>query len=510
MKCQDVLIFLTARIFLSPYCMKAASRCPFHSLFPAEHRSTPVPHFADLRLPPGPEAGRFGRLSSAIRFHRNPIAYLRRAHEQFGPVFAFSDRDPNPVFAIGSEFNKIVLEDTTKFLPVGLGFPAPTNTAQERMSFHLFRLRGEDHAAARKSLSPLFSRSAAKGFYPSMVEIADAELRSWRVNDMIDLQSCCRDLSLQVGAGTLMGMQDRETSHQFGDLIEPWFDASTSLGTKLIPLNVPGTPYRRALKSAERLEKFWIDWLERHPETRSERNQPTALAIVQAPSFPKSKCPFETRHAHLNLIFGAGYDTSTSSLTWTLLLLAQHPDVMYRLREEIVRECGRDVPSLEQLERFDLLSRVLKESLRLLSPVVYTSRRASEDIVLGGFRVPAGTVVTISPFLTHRDARVFPDPSLFDPDRWIGLKPSAHEYLPFLSGPRYCPGSTLAQISLKLMLARIVQRFSVSLAEGSRIDPRVRITLRSRNLIPAILSSPSRMGRRVKLFGSINDLIECG
>jgi cytochrome P450 len=129
---------------------------------------------------------------------------------------------------------------------------------------------------------------------------------------------------------------------------------------------------------------------------------------------------------------------------------------------------------------------VIKESMRLYPPALGIGRRAINDFEVNGYRIPAGTNVFMMQWLTHRDARFFPDPERFDPERWRddpirrGRLPR-FAYFPFGGGPRVCVGAGFAMMEATLLLATIAQRFSFSLPLHSKVTPFFSITLRPKN-----------------------------
>lgn len=129
--------------------------------------------------------------------------------------------------------------------------------------------------------------------------------------------------------------------------------------------------------------------------------------------------------------------------------------------------------------------------MRLLPPVWMVERQSIEDDVLCGYPAKAGTVIGISPWVLHRDARTWPNPEGFDPDRWlpeIEKTRPRYAYLPFGAGPRVCIGAGFAMTEAKVLLALIVRRAKLSLVPGHalKLDPNV--TLRPRGALPMALS----------------------
>src|SRR5262249_10230341 len=182
-------------------------------------------------------------------------------------------------------------------------------------------------------------------------------------------------------------------------------------------------------------------------------------------------------------IFLAGHETTAVTLTWTWMLLARHPTVEKRLHEELDAALGTRPPTMDDLGQLTYMDTVLREALRLYPPAWLIGRRALVDVELGGYLVPAGSIVILSPWVTHRDARFFREPLRLDPERWSGRAEGARQgfsYSPFGGGTRRCIGEPFALMEAKLLLASIAQRWRLRLDPAQRIDVLPRITLRPR------------------------------
>lgn len=166
------------------------------------------------------------------------------------------------------------------------------------------------------------------------------------------------------------------------------------------------------------------------------------------------------------MIFGV-HDTSKTAIAFALYLLAKHPEIQTRVYNElkIFLQPGVDVTE-DDLLHFPYLEAVLKESLRLYTPVPYVARKITSEITTGGFTFPKDAEIIISPFLMARNPKYFKDPLNFDPDRFIGITSPPPGYNPFSIGARKCTGSKVIIRILKVLLARLIMKFKFSLAPG--------------------------------------------
>ena len=150
----------------------------------------------------------------------------------------------------------------------------------------------------------------------------------------------------------------------------------------------------------------------------------------------------------VTLLMVAGHETTAQALTWTLYLVAAHPDCQAQLRVEIDEAFGGDEPAVEACARLPFLSRVITESLRLYPPSPIIDRCADRPLDFDRWTILAGHTVFVSPFVTQRDPRFFADADQFEPDRWATPQEplAAAAYFPFGAGPRRCVGEAFATV----------------------------------------------------------------
>uniref|UniRef100_A0A4W4ETY1 Cholesterol 24-hydroxylase n=1 Tax=Electrophorus electricus TaxID=8005 RepID=A0A4W4ETY1_ELEEL len=181
--------------------------------------------------------------------------------------------------------------------------------------------------------------------------------------------------------------------------------------------------------------------------------------------------------------FIAGQETTASQLSFAIMELGRHPEILKRTKEEVDEVLGtrRDL-LYEDLGKLTYLTQVLKETLRLYPPAVGTSRWIHEDTVISGFKIPAGCSILFSSYITSRMEKFFKDPLKFDPERF---HPDASKpyfsYYPFSLGPRSCLGQTFSQMEAKVVLTKFLQRFDFSLVPGQSFDIKDTGTLRPRS-----------------------------
>lgn len=175
----------------------------------------------------------------------------------------------------------------------------------------------------------------------------------------------------------------------------------------------------------------------------------------------------------VTLLF-AGHETTTMALAWTLFLLAKHPEVQARVREEASRR-----PDDLAAGGLEYTTRAIMEAMRLYPPVWRMTRRAAGEQALGEHLIPADATVIVCQYTTQRDERWWSAPDRFDPDRFAG-KVDNFAYFPFSRGPRTCMGMHLAMLEMQLIVAAIVARYRLELTD-TPVTPKAFFSLRTEN-----------------------------
>ncbi|ONK63138.1 uncharacterized protein A4U43_C07F11800 [Asparagus officinalis] len=189
--------------------------------------------------------------------------------------------------------------------------------------------------------------------------------------------------------------------------------------------------------------------------------------------------------------FFAGHATTSHMLAWTMFLLSINRKWQDKLREEVVRECGTEIPNSENISKLKLVPMALSEALRLYCPVIMTMRQASKDMNLGGIPIPKGMILTIPIPIIHRKKEIWGDNAEeFNPQRFEnGIAKAAkhpNALLAFSIGPRACVGQNFAMMEAKIVIAMILQRFSFSLSPDYKHKPDDMLTLQPQYGLPIV------------------------
>lgn len=353
----------------------------------------------------------------------------------------------------------------------------------------IVRAEGELWRRQRRMMQPLFNPSRLATLTDAMVGAIDKELTrlAWRgpaaVLDMErEMTSTTQRVLLEALFGASISPEDRE---QLGDNMNRALRAlSLQMFLYFLPERFPrpgGQPFRRSLAAIDEVT-FRLLRARRASGVRHD----DFLSLLLGARDEGEGDAMDDRQIRDEIVtmFVAGLDTTANAMTWLWLVLHDHPEVDRRLRAEIRDVIGDRRPVSADLERLTYTKMVLQETMRVYAPVWMFPRSANEDAVIGGYRVPAGSPVILSPYATHHDPAFWPDPERFDPERFsparsVGRPKGA--YFPFGGGPRICLGAGFAMMEAQLITARMVQRFRPSLIPGHRPVPVAASSLKTRD-----------------------------
>jgi cytochrome P450 len=374
----------------------------------------------------------------------------------------------------------------------------------------LLTSEGDFHRRQRRLAQPAFHPQRVAGYGAAMAKIASRTSGEWeKLGDgrRIDAHEEMMRLTLRIVAKTLFDSDVESEVDALGKamniVVKRFIRAVAPWGPLLNRLPLPGN-YR-----FKRARSMLIDTVQRFVAER--RAEPAAVAAGRADllslllqSRDDEEGPGKQGMSDAQLrdetltLFTAGHETTANALTFTWHLLAQNPEAEAKLHEELQCMLGGRLPAIEDLDRLPYTRAVLAESMRLYPPAWAVAREAIADMEVAGRPVAAGTIILMSQWVTHRDARWWPEPEIFDPDRWLPGQP-AHDpdrpryaYFPFGGGPRICIGEAFAWTEGMLALATLAQKWKLRPAlPGRQIALQPTITLRPKSALPMVLQRRS-------------------
>jgi len=244
---------------------------------------------------------------------------------------------------------------------------------------------------------------------------------------------------------------------------------------------------RRARAAARAIKKSMAELI--HQRKSANREVDDLLGRMLAARDPETGNPMSEDKLIDNLatFLLAGHETTASTLTWALYLLALAPEWQERLAQEAREVAGEEPIEAKHIEQLKLTLMVLKEALRLYPPVPILSRIAARDLDLGGHHFTKGTVFIIPIYAIHRHKELWDDPDAFDPHRFDSELQNGRArctFMPFGAGPRICMGASFALIEATTILATLARQFRFRTLPEFEPEPVVRVTFRPRGGMP--------------------------
>ena len=445
---------------------------------------------------------------SLLDFPRDPIACMKRLQAEFGDLAVLEEDGKRLVFVFSPDLNRQVLTDTDAFHSRFFAVRGGRRSAQRRVTSGLLSQNGTDHRESRRAMMDVFTKRMLPQFHETITKLTCDMMESWRNGDVQDLNGEMVRLMLRLTSALLFGIDDVAYSVELGEKIDRWVRWNHEVGMgAMVSSSRFSDGYDSLLGMAEELEVSVREMFRRHRHGNDQRVNILSL-LLQAQA-ADSGMTDEQLVGHVTLLFAAAHLTTAHTLSWTLLLLAQHPQVMEKIRAEMDRDDKSLTPDHSTIESMTCLDQVIRESMRVLPASSYSQRVCVRATQLGPLNLPPMTPVIFSQYITHHRPDLYPDPDRFQPERWDSITPTSYEYLPFGAGARRCIGAPLAMVELRTVLTVMLKKFHFELLPGSIVDGQVVSTmLGPTTTVPTRLLSTTEIPSAVPVAGTIRDLVK--
>jgi enediyne biosynthesis protein E7 len=333
---------------------------------------------------------------------------------------------------------------------------------------------GELWTRQRYMMQPFFHRRVITEFARVIAEANDRFLGRWdelhRRGEPVNVTDEMSELTLDIVLRSILGRDLQRLSHELGGN----------------PFHVVTREPARNLQFAYKfrsLTKLVAGLIRRRRESGEEHFD--YLAMLMSARDKETGEPMGERQLidEIMTLVVAGHETTASGLNWTWYLLSEHPEADAQLAAELRAGPELPQPSLAQVEALPYTQQVVNEALRLYPPGWLLSRRAITPDLLGGYQIPAGSDVLLSPYLLHRHPRFWKEPDAFRPERFApdhAAERPRFAYMPFAAGPRHCIGETFALYEMLVHLYKIARRYRLTRVSSEPIALEAQINLRTR------------------------------
>ena len=435
-----------------------------------------------MMMPAQKVSGPKGKLlfGNYFEFDRDPLNFILRCSQDYGDIVRLKAfnlefyllNHPDLIEEVLVTKNKIFIKDK------GL----KTRSSRRLFGQGLLTSEGDFWLRQRRLSQPAFHKERIAGYGAVMVRDTTRMINQWKNGEVRDIHADMMRLTLGIVAETLFGTDATANAEVVGNALEIVSEQFSSQGgiSQLLDNLFPTPNYLKFEKVVQRLDEIIYQIIDQRRAHTGDRDDLLSM-LLKARDDDGSRMSDKQLRDELMTLFLAGHETTALTLSWTWLVLGQHPEVERKLFEEIESVLGERMPAVADLPRLQYTDMVVKESMRLYPPAWMIGREAMEDCEIGGCRIPKGAQVLMSQWSMHRNPGYFSDPIRFHPERWQmeeSKRLPKYAYFPFGGGPRLCIGNAFAMMEANLILATIAQKCRLELQPNQKITPMPSITLR--------------------------------
>jgi cytochrome P450 len=406
-------------------------------------------------------------LGQTVPFFNDPLSHCRQAHARYGTVFWTNVIGTDLVVVLGPEGIGTVLSNREQAFSSQAGWDYFIGPFFDR---GVMLMDGAEHRHHRLIMQQAFKRERLLGYLERMHPAIERGLAAWGTGAGFPVHTRLKQLTLDIATEVFVGGEMGPEA----DRINRAFVDAVVAGQALIRADVPlpRGKWHRGIESRRVLENWFRA---RVPAHRAGDGEDLFSVLCRAEGEGGERFSDEDVVNHMIFVLMAAHDTSTITLAMMMYYLARHPEWQQRLRDES-DALGTDTPSYEQLAGLESMDLVFRETLRINPPVGMIARRAVKDAAVDGHHVPAGALVMLEIYPSHRMEPWWHDPDTFDPERFAPgrREDQSHQYawVPFGGNVHKCIGLHFGGMEVKAILHRLLRtrRWSVPAGYAPPLD----------------------------------------
>jgi cytochrome P450 len=415
--------------------------------------------------PPGPKATTpVARVRGYFAFRRDPLSFLTRLAREHGDIVHFIVGSQHAYLLNHPDLIRDVLVNNQDCFHKGRAL----QRSKRLLGEGLLTSEGEQHRRQRRLAQPAFHRKRIESYGAVMVDYAARQCDSWRDGETVDIAREMMRLTLAIVGKTLFNADVESDAEEIALALTEIMELFNLL---LLPYSeylerLPLPHVRRFERARAKLDEIIYRIVEERRRDKLDAGDLLSMLLDARDEEGdlSGMSDQQIRDEVMTLIL-AGHETTANALSWTWYLLAQNAEAESKLHAELdeVLDHGRRLPTVEDLPRLRYTEMVVAESMRLYPPAWVVGRLAVKDYAARDYMIHTGSLVLLSQYVTHRDARFFPAPERFDPERWTPQAREsrpAYSYFPFGGGARRCIGEGFAWMEGVLLTASIASRWA--------------------------------------------------
>ena len=416
-----------------------------------------------------------------INWIADPLGFQDRCCQRYGDIFSLQLGGLSSVVVVGNpQAIQEIFNQDAKF-DVGRA-----NALAEPLigQNSLMLMDGDRHRRERKLLMPPFHGERLQTYASQICVITDQVASRWQIGQPFVARTAMQVISLEIILQIVFGLSEGERYQQLKLLLTDW-------------INMIDSPLRSSMLFFRFLQQDWgncspwgqmnqrkrqvHDLLQAEIEERrtivaSDRTDVLSLMMAARDEDGQAMTDAELRDERLTILF-AGHETTATTSAWSLYQVHQQPEIREKLLRELdsLREQLGDKVSPLEIAQLPYLTAVCQETLRMypVLPIIFP-RIAKVPVTIGGYQFEANTTLAPTVYLVHYREDLYPQAHQFQPERFLEHQYSPAEYFPFGGGSRRCLGYALAQLEMKLILATILSKYQLALAEDKPVKPQRR------------------------------------
>ena len=427
-----------------------------------------------------------------LRFSRTPLEFLLDAAE-YGDIVDLSlgsqvclFNHPALIEEVLSKQNQNCIKDYSY------------RAMQDVLGNGLLLSHGNTWKYHRRLMQSAFNSDRFADYAAKVTADANSMLGRWRSGEIRDLHREMSLLTVEVIMQTMFGINASETAEitQALDkiMLQYFHQAATFY---LLPTWLPTLGNWQANRAKKRLKEIVDDIVE---QRREQTDDDVLSVMLNARDEAGNKLSDEELRDEVITLLIAGHDTTANALTWTLMLLAQHPEIEAKLVAEVKSVLGDRLPTIEDIPQLPYTKMVLQESLRLYPPAWILGRELIQDCNIGDRNFDRGTVIYFSQWSVQR-SHWFDSPKEFNPDRWadnLEQRLPRCAYFPFGAGARVCIGKAFSMMEATLILTMVIQKFRLTLLPEHPIELLPSFTLRPKQGVKMAIATRLELNSNVE------------
>jgi cytochrome P450 len=456
--------------------------------------------------PPGPHSRSL--LGSLPDLQRDRLGFLLNTAQKYGDVVKYRMAIYQLMQVCHPDGIQHVLQENnhnyTKNSPTLREFRRVLGTG-------LFTSEGAFWLRQRRLMQPAFHRQRIAALGDMMVKTTQAMLQTWQPaiasRQPLDISKEMMVLTMEIACRALFSANIQPHVQEIGQAVTEIVEQIVfRFDHPFYPPPIFPTPLNRRYRAAmQALDRIAYELIQQRRSQPVEGGDLLSLLMEMRDEDTGEGMTDQELRDEVVILLIAGHETTATALSWTFYLLSQNPSAEQRLRLELAQVLSGRPPTATDLPSLPYTRMVIDESMRLYPPAWLTERIAQADDEICGYKIPAGTIIVVSPYVIHHHPAYWENPESFDPLRFLPERSAGRPrfaYFPFGGGPRMCIGNSLALTEAQLVLASVYQRCHLELSSGHAVEPLPLVTLRQKGGLWMDVQNPLPFPKIERVAGS--------